>query len=177
MTATLLQEALWSVEHEIAITHESAHAAAALCLDLEVDEIRVDRLHLDADTRGMVKVRGRTQHPREFAVMVLCGVLSDPQQPRIDWPLVAYEGESSDEARLRELAEELELDRRGWAELHREALELLASLEFSRVEMTFRAALQRWSVLSGALLRRIQTIAREAAGLTPKEGHRAAQDA
>jgi len=102
--------------------HEARHAATALVHGVRVTEARAD--YPSADTAGHVLFAAGTD-PREKALMILAGEMGQPGWPP-DWPSRAARP-CSDEHRLAELVDELDLDRRGWAELCAEAKNLVAS--------------------------------------------------
>ncbi len=144
------------VNHKLAIEHESAHASAAILLGLDLIEVRVDQ---PDDCHGRVKIRGGRARPREFGLMVMSAFLVDARQSLSPFPPLPLEDETPDERQLREVAEELDLDRAGWNRLRGDALELVASAEFFRLSEAFKTALAHYPVLQGKLLEHVITIA------------------
>ena len=151
-----LAEARWEINHRLAIEHESAHAAAAVLLGLAVTEIRVD---WPDDCQGRVRLRRRRTQRREFALLVMAAFLCDPRKPPFPpFPPLPLEDETPDEEQLREVVEEMDLDRPAWKRLCQEAAELVARDDFNRLQEALKTALAHRPLLEGKLLAGIVAI-------------------
>jgi uncharacterized protein len=146
------------VSRRLLIEHEASHAAAALCLGLQVTEARVDRPEEWTDggvrmrTNGRVKVDRLAEHPREAALIVLAGPLTDPSAETPRWPLSVAPVPGSDEATLKALTEHLGYDKRDFERLLSDASELVARRDFDRAWGAFASALEARPVLDGEVL-------------------------
>jgi hypothetical protein len=130
------------VDPEVA-AHEARHAAIALMHGVRVTEARAD--YPLADTAGHVLYSADTD-PRENALMILAGEMGQPGWPP-DWPSRSAPV-GSDEHRLSELVDELELNQRGWEQLCAEAKNLVASPGIDQLASMIEMFLAKGHVLN-----------------------------
>jgi hypothetical protein len=150
-----LAEARRIVHHQYLIGHEACHASAAILLGLDLVDISTRPTN---GAPGMCRISKVGARPRDLALVVLAALVTDPRLTVPRFPMYRLEDKSGDEQQLRELVEEMELDRAGWARLRRDALELVAREDFCLLEFTLKTALERWPVLDGELLAAIIAI-------------------
>ena len=89
----------------------------------------------------------------------MVGILCDPRQPPLPpFPPLPLEDETPDEEQLREVTEEMNLDRRAWKRLCAEAAELVARDDFNRLQGALKTALADRPLVEGELLKGIIAI-------------------